>query len=290
MKALITMGETMCSFLPQDGEISRSEAFSLSMGGAEFNTAVWLARLSCPTYWIGRVGTDGFGDRILQAAKSEGVNVDFIASLPDKSTGLMVKERSASGERRVIYYRKGSAGSHIVLSEQEKQAIAQAGVLHISGITPSLSGQNEETVKQAVEIALLNGVPFSFDPNLRPKFMTEENYDTIRFLCDKANILLVGKDELISLYGENMQYVLDLMVKKGKIVAVKDSDKGSYVFAQGSWQTVPPVKTEFVDSVGAGDAFNAGFLCGFMQGKDVLSCAKLGNEMGAKAVSIAGDF
>ena len=110
---VVTLGETMGLFRATGlGSLAQVSDFHLGIGGAESNVAVALARLGASVTWLGRVGADGLGDRIVRELRGEGIDVRAVRD-EQAPTGMMIKEQRTSTATRVLYYRSGSAGSRI---------------------------------------------------------------------------------------------------------------------------------------------------------------------------------
>lgn len=154
-KGVVTLGETMGLLTPPAAPRLRDGAqMTLGIGGAESNVAIALARLGLPSTWISRVGDDDLGTLITREIRAEGVTV-LAERDPVFPTGLMVKEGRGGRTTRVRYYRAGSAASRLDAAEVERyaQAVADAAVLHVTGISPALGPGPAAAVLRAVEIA-----------------------------------------------------------------------------------------------------------------------------------------
>ncbi len=164
---VVTLGETMALFRPDAvGSLAQVNEFGLSIGGAESNVAIGVARLGGRAAWIGRVGADGLGARIVRELHAERLGVHAIVD-DGARTGLMVKERRTPASTSVSYYRSGSAGSRLEPGDLDAELIRSARVLHVTGITPALSASAAAAVHAAVDLAVDAGVPVSFDLNHR---------------------------------------------------------------------------------------------------------------------------
>src|ERR687889_1563635 len=139
----------------------------LSMGGAESNVAIGVARLGVPATWVGRLGDDPVGDLIKRQRLAEGVRCLVRRDLAP--TALMLRERRTSTTARVSYYRHGSAGSHLRPADLPDGVVEKAGVLHVSGITPGLGPEPAETVRVAVRRARPGGGAGSVGLNYRSR-------------------------------------------------------------------------------------------------------------------------
>ncbi len=147
-----------------------------------------LARLGAEAAWLGRIGADGFGDRVVRELGEEGVEVIAVVDA-DAPTGLMVKERPATDTTRpVVYYRTGSAGSRLTPDDLPALGIPDAALLHVTGITPALSSTAHDTVLAAIGIASDGGVPVSFDVNHRAALWRDRDpvptYQQLAAGCD----------------------------------------------------------------------------------------------------------
>ncbi|MFD7921608.1 sugar kinase [Streptomyces sp. NPDC059740] len=163
---VVCLGESMVTFLPATpGRLADVPSFDRVIGGAESNVACLLARAGHRARWVSRVGTDGFGDHLLEQIAAHGVDVDHVQRDPRRPTGIYFRtagERAtgAEGEPRtdaepaapearpqdaapalaeVVYYRAGSAASAMTPDTLDPAALAGTRVVHVTGITAALS-------------------------------------------------------------------------------------------------------------------------------------------------------
>src|SRR5690606_18064602 len=120
--------------------------------GAESNLAIGIARLGHQAGWCGRLGTDPLGRYILKQIRGEGVDVTRAALSNEASTGLIIRE-VVSGKSSVYYYRRQSVASLMRPEHLDEGYIAQARILHITGITAALSDSCRDTLREAVRMA-----------------------------------------------------------------------------------------------------------------------------------------
>ncbi len=169
--AVVTVGETMLLLSgTEPGEVAELEHLRVDTGGAESNVAIGLVRAGVPATWVGRVGADPAGDRVLRDVRSAGVDVVPVVD-PDRSTGLMVKERLHDGRTRVTYHRRHSAASALVPEDVPAGLVERAAAVHLTGITLALSDTARATVQAVLDRADAAGVPVSFDVNHRAKLI-----------------------------------------------------------------------------------------------------------------------
>lgn len=291
---VVTIGETMVAFIPNDHTALRYvNQFTKVVAGAESNVAVGLVKLGHSSGWISKLGNDEFGQFILRELRGEGVDVSSVLISETHPTGIMFKQFTNDKDSSVFYYRDNSAASTFSKDELNKQYIRDAKILLISGITPALSDSCEETTLEVMKFARKQGILVCFDPNIRRKLWSEERAkNVLEPLLALSDIVLLGIDEAELLLGVSTppEIVSALRKRDVRWIGIKQGEKGAYVADQNSEISISPYPVTVVDTIGAGDAFNAGFLAGLLENKAIEICGKMGALMGALAVSSYGDF
>ena len=291
---IVTLGETMALLHNQDpGRLAHAASLQLGIGGAESNVAVALARLGTHASWIGRVGHDSLGERVLRDLRAEGIELHAVVD-PDAATGLMLKERRTVETARVWYYRAGSAGSRLCPQDVPASLIAGAALLHVTGITPALSTTAHAAVAEAIRLARTAGVPVSFDVNHRATLWRgRDSGAAYRQLARESAIVFAGEDEA-RLLAPGAAGVRELALAIADLgpsqVIIKLGSAGCYANINGEEHTLPAVPVRVVDTVGAGDAFVAGYLAELIDGRDVATRLRTAVTMGAFACTTAGDW
>lgn len=296
---VLTFGETLAvAAAPRTGPLRMARTLELSIAGAESNVAIGLSRLGFAVAWIGRVGADEVGALVVERLRAEGVDTAAVCTDPSAPTALMLKEHRTAGVTRVHYYRTGSAGSRLHPSDVDEDLIATARLVHLTGITPALSASARDTVRHVVAVADAKGVPVSFDINYRSRLWDAGSAAAeLSGLAAQAAIVFAGEDELpLITGGARGPDAARELARKGLVsgpaeVVVKRGSRGAAVFtADGAVHEQPAVPVTAVDPVGAGDAFAAGYLAGFLDGQEPQARLSLGCTLGAFAVSCAGDW
>ncbi|WP_288023857.1 sugar kinase [Arthrobacter sp.] len=292
---VLTFGETMVS-LRSDGPLAQGRALAMHAAGAESNVAVGLARLGHSVRWAGRVGRDPHGDFIERALRAEGVDL-VLARDGGRPTGVMFLERRTADVSRAFYYRRGSAGSRISRPDLEEPLADGAKVLHLTGITPSLSPQALAAFAFAAETAAARGMLVSLDVNYRAKLWSREKARAaLAPVARHAGVVIASDDELDLLSAQprgadgvagTAAGLLETGVRE---VVVKLGARGAAAYTADGTTHADAVAVEVVDTVGAGDAFVAGYLSAFLDGGDVAARLRRGAVLGAFAVSTAGDW
>jgi len=291
---VITIGDAMIAMCPlEKGPIIFCDTFKRKVGGAELNVAMGCARLGLKSGWISRLGNDDFGKYILKTVRGEGIDASEVKLVDGYPTSVYFREVLSDGSSRSFYYREKSPTSTMRCEDLNENYIKDAKVLHITGVFPSITKNNQDIILEAVKLAKKNKLTVSFDPNIRLKMWTkEEAKGYIEKILPNVDILLVGDEEIEILLGETTiedaiktfhGYGIEkVIVKKGSKGAVGSDGKNIY--------EVDAIKPKaLVDTVGAGDGFAAGFLTALCKGEDFKDCVMFGNAVGSLVVGVEGD-
>jgi 2-dehydro-3-deoxygluconokinase len=310
---LLTLGESMVA-LRSGGPLSAGGSLSMHVAGAESNVAVGVARLGHGVSWAGVVGGDPHGQVIVRQLRSEGIGLHHREDAA-RSTGVMFLEQRTADVSRAYYYRSGSAGSTLSIPDVDAALRDGARVLHLTGITAALSPEARRAVEYAAERAAGEGILVSLDVNYRAKLWSrDEARAALAPIVRHATIVIASEDELdlvaSSIVAAGAEPILDpaaapaaglseaaeaLLAKRLLELGVREvvvkrgaAGAGAYT-ADGQWE-VPAVQVTSIDTVGAGDAFTAGYLSALLDGDDVAGRLRRGALAGAFAVSTAGDW
>lgn len=295
---LLTFGESMVS-LRSAGPLSAGGNLGMHVAGAESNVAVGVARLGHSVAWAGVLGADPHGEFIRRQLRAEGIDVQCRID-PEHSTGVMFLEQRTADISRAFYYRTHSAGSRLAREDVQQGLDEGTEVLHLTGITPALGSQARETVEYAARRAAGEGTVVSLDVNFRGKLWSrEEAREVLTALVGYATIVIASDDELALVSsvqpgpgdtGTEAAMAAELLDRGIREVVVKRGAAGAGVYtADGRWEA-PVVPVTSVDTVGAGDAFTAGYLSALLDGEDVAGRLQRGVLTGAFAVSTGGDW
>jgi len=299
---VVTIGESMVLLQPMnEGPLAYAPLFTRSIAGAESNVAIGLSRLGLKVRWISRLGTDPFGDLILSTLAGEGIDVSLAERDGAFPTAVYFKEFKGYGDPNVYYYRRGSAASKLTADHVQADWFEGAGHLHVTGITPALGDGTADAVRAAMKEARRQGLTVSFDPNLRRKLWSEElARETLLSLIPLCDVFMPGLEEAEFLVGEMTEegYGAHFLALGAKAVVLKLGEEGSIGFTPMAACRANPHKVKHVvDTVGAGDAFAAGFLSSWLthdpDGEDterLQHALNRANLMGALATQYKGDW
>ncbi|WP_405627670.1 sugar kinase [Streptomyces sp. NBC_00016] len=290
---VVALGESMVTFLPsRPGRLADVPSFDRGIGGAESNVACALAAAGHTVRWVSRVGTDGFGDHLVETIGSYGVDVTSVRRDPDRPTGVYFRTAGdrATDAHEVAYYRAGSAASAMSVDTVGLDAVRAGRVLHLTGITAALSADCLGLLRELT--APRPGRPLvSFDVNHRPRLWTDGNSSRVLLeLARGADLVFVGEDEAAEVWGLDGVDAVRTAFPDPEVLVVKQGALGATVFDRERVLQVPAPHVDVVAAVGAGDAFAAGFLSATLRGLPVRDRLRHGHLMAAAALTVPGDL
>lgn len=285
----------MVLFRSESGEpLRKAGRFVRSIAGAESNVAIGLSRLGCEAGWFGRVGNDPLGLGILDVLRGECVDVSRAVVDDTASTGILVRDTHAERRIDVVYARQGMAGSRLSRSDLDQDYLTSAQLVHVTGITPALSAAARDATSEAVRLAAEAGVTVSFDPNLRRRLWPaiDEARRELTALAERSQIVLAGHAEATLLSGEEepraaARWFTD---RGATVAAVKLGAGGAWAVSGRDEYHGDALPGHPVDPIGAGDAFDAGFLCAWLRGEDLRGCVEEGNLTAGLSIQACGDI
>lgn len=301
------LGESMVAFRPtRPGPLADVPSFDRGIGGAESNVACAMAAAGRRVRWVSRVGADGFGDHLLAGIAAAGVDVSAVARDAGRPTGVYFRtagERSAlpeggegaapSSTHEVAYYRAGSAASAMAPTNVDPGVLDAARILHLTGITAALS-----TGCLALLRALTGprtGRPLlSFDVNYRAGLWatnaTGSAPEVLLGLARRCDVVFVGDDEAMALWGAADPAAVRALLPEPGVLVVKQGAEGATAFAADHTVRIPAPTVDVIASVGAGDAFAAGFLDATLRGLGLAARLRHGHLWAAAALTVPGDL
>lgn len=294
---LVTFGETMIRLsTPIGHRLETTTALDIGIGGTESNVAIALARLGRRVAWTSVLPKNPFGARIASEIRRHGVDDQHIRWIDHGRVGVYYLDMGTPPRpTHVIYDRASSAIALCNASEMDTSLATRAKIVHLTGITPALSGSCADIASEFAERATREGVPISFDVNYRALLWSpEQAAATLEPFCSAATILFCGRNDarlLWGLTGTNEEIVRELSKRFGAATTVLTlGDEGAMALTQDGvlYQEVP-VPVQVVDKVGAGDALAAGFLHGYLEG-DIGRALRLGVTLASLKMTIHGDL
>lgn len=285
---LIGLGECMIE-LSATEPLGQALTLRKSYGGDVMNTLVHAARLGSRTGFISRVGNDPFGAGLLEMWRGEGIDVSQ-APLVEGLNGAYFISLLSGGEREFTYYRSNSAASQLRPADLSADYIASSRCLLISGITQAISTSAEATTLKAARIAKQHGVRVAFDPNYRARlWATRGGLRAARAALQRVlpliDVLLPSASADLELFDLTAE--LDVL-ELAPLVALKVGADGAWIRGEAQSIQIPTERVNVVDTTGAGDAWNAGFLHHLLCGATATAAARAGNRCAGVVVQAHG--
>lgn len=296
MKKLAIIGECMIEL---NGEPFGN--MHQTYGGDSLNTATYLARISSQNdievHYISALGTDKLSQGMLAAWQADNINTDLVLCDKHRQPGLYLIQLDKQGERTFLYWRNQSAARYLLQHPdypKALKALEEVNMVYLSGISFAILPPEDRLtlINQLAELKK-QGVKIAFDSNYRPKLWeskqsAQQNYANLLKLVDLA---LVTFDDEHLLWGDrNEQATLERFAQYDiETIVVKQGSQGATVQVNGSQTFVPTTPVEkVIDTTSAGDSFNAGFLNGYLLGKDLTTCCQQGNQVAGIVIQHKG--
>lgn len=288
-----TIGDALITMNPlTTGPLRYVSTFERKVGGAELNFAIGCSRLGLSSKWISRLGDDDFGKVIYNFARGEGVDVSDVAFVEGYPTSVNFRETHENGASKTYYYRHQSPILTLSPEMITESSFTNVDLVHLTGVFLAIDPKNIEIVHKVIQIAKEKKIPISFDPNIRLKLWTIEDarkaYETI---FPHIDILLAGLEEMKLIMGSDEEADLVQFAAKYKIkdLVVKDGANGSKLYRDGVWTKMKSFPVQAVDTVGAGDGFDAGYVYGYLNQYSPEQLLRFANGVGALVTTVSGD-
>lgn len=293
MNKVFCIGELLIDFINKDIGLGLKAGinFEKKAGGAPANVAVAINKLKGCSYFLGQVGSDSFGEFLLDILKEYKVNIDMVKR--DGYTTLAFVAIDGNGERDFEFHR-GSDGEY-EFSNIKLDDISKNDIIHFGSATGFLDGKLKETYFRLKDFAVDNNIFISFDPNYRDTLISEGDKEEFVVDCKKfikdSNFVKLSDEELVLITGEeDIKTGINKLHEIGaKIIAVTLGAKGTMISNGEKIAIVPSIQIDQIDSTGAGDAFVGGVLLQIskINGREKVSFEKwleiisFGNRVGA---------
>ena len=253
--------------------------YKMSGGGSAANTIVGLARLELKTGFIGKVGSDTEGKFLFNELKKEGVDVNGITVSESGRSGAVMGFIDIKGDR-ALYVDPG-VNDQLDFNDIDVDYISGTKFLHLSSFVANRSFNTQKQI-----INQLSDVNICFDPGA---VYARKGLNANKPVIKRSLAVLPNELEIKQLTGEDYKEGAKTFLKLGaKLVAVKLGKRGCYVTDGKESHLIEAFKVDALDTTGAGDAFDAGFIYGLVNGKDLYECGRLGNFVASRCVLAMG--
>ena len=290
---ILCCGEALIDMLPRtttEGE----PAFAPYVGGAVFNTAIALGRLGAPAGFFSGLSSDLFGGQFREALGASKVSSTYAHTSPRPTTLAFV--RLNNGQATYTFYDENTAGRMLTIEDLPQLGSEIEAMLFgaISLISEPAGSAYEEFMRREHEHRVM-----MLDPNIRPNFIPDKakHMRRIRNMMAMADIVKLSDEDLnwFDEAGSHEDVIRNWLDRGPKLIVVTHGSEGAVGYSREHKVTVMPQKVAVVDTVGAGDTFNAGILTSLHE-QGLLTKAAIGDlpedairkalALGAKAAAV----
>ena len=247
-------------------------------GGSAANTIVGLARLGCSTSIIGKIAEDEEGDLIEYNLAVNGVYTNNLIYSQSGSTGKCLGFVDGDGER-CLYISPG-VNDDICIDEINPLNIMRCKIMHYTSFVGNSFKAQINLLEKLNDSTLL-----SFDPGM---LYVKKGFEELRPILERTDILLINESELRLLCNNNESSLKELAVSLLDLgietVVIKQGSDGVFAITSTEECHVDVFECSVVDTTGAGDSFNSGFLYSFLKGFDLEKSCKIGNWVASRAI------
>jgi ribokinase len=252
-----------------------------SCGGSAANTIIGLTRLGLSTGFIGKVTRDRQGKLLLENLENEGVDTGGVIKNSHGRSGTVQGFVDINGQR-ALYVDPG-VNDEISSSEINSEYVLNTRLIHLTSFVGKSIQVQEE---------FLNSIPSSITVSMDPGMIyAEKGINPLEKILERTDILLLNQKELEILVPhqdkeeDKIKALLDFGLE---ILAVKKGQKGCMVTDGDEFHYLDAFNVDCQDTTGAGDAFNTGFLYGYLTGKSIKRSANMGNYVASYCVKMPG--
>lgn len=293
MAAIWTMGELLVEIMRPRADMSLSEAGEFLGPYPSGAPAIFIdtvARLGHPAGIIGGVGKDAFGQCLLDRLQKDGVDCRFVERVDGIATGVAFVTYRSDGSRQFIYH-IGNTPAAMALAP-DVSTIRDPAYFHVMGCSLLANDGFRTEIIKALNAFVDAGAKVSFDPNVRVELLGPRGFEEIILpVLDHCAVLQPGVDELLMLSGQaTVAAAVEKLFANPRleIIALKRGSKGCTVFTRSGSFDLGVYEIDPVDPTGAGDSFDAAFLCGLLDGKPIEECARMATAAAALNTSAFG--
>ncbi|BCJ97501.1 carbohydrate kinase family protein [Anaerocolumna chitinilytica] len=266
---------------PEPGQEDITDVMDTFVGGGAALFTLGLGKLGLRPVFQGSVGNDCYGKFILEEFQKSNVDLSLLTYSNQNKTGISLSFTNEK-DRSFLTYR--GTNSEINIGEVDLDKVGQARHIHITGYEGQKN--HREYQKLLTDIKQLDNVSVSFDVGWDS---SGEWYEGIYELFPFIDVLFMNETEAIH-YGRktDAREAMKDFAAYTKIAVAKLGKKGSIAYSGSEFHQAASYQVKAVDTTGAGDSFNAGFIYGYLKGKGLEECLAIGNACGALSVTACG--
>ncbi len=261
-----------------DDEVSINQ-FEIKPGGSAANVACMVSKLGHKSGFIGTIGQDRFGHFLLD--KLGELSVDTSNVLLSGTSGMVVAIIKEGNRYLYTYGGSPSCFSPAAISDDY---LSQAEIVHLASID---SPTGIDIIEKAARLSDKAGAKVIFDPG---HLFVDRGLEALEPILKYTYAFLPSESEIKKLVKAPLPEAANKLLSLGpQVVVVTRGARGSYLVTKNKQTVVPPVTTGKVkSSLGAGDAFSAGFISGLLKDKNLVDAAHLGNLIASKSLTQKG--
>lgn len=266
---------------PEPGQEDITDTMETYVGGGAALFTLGLGKLGLKPVFQGSLGEDCYGKFILEEFHKSNVDNSLLCFSRKHKTGISLSFTNEK-DRSFLTYR--GTNEEINLGDIDLDQVKQARHIHVTGYEGRRN--HGEYLKLLKEVKELQDVSVSFDVGWDA---SGEWYEGIYELFPFIDVLFMNETEAIH-YGRKAEAreAIGEFAAQAKIAVAKLGKKGSLACMGREFFQAAPFQVKAVDTTGAGDSFNAGFLYGYLKGKSLTECLSIGNACGALSVTAYG--
>lgn len=290
MAEIMIMGELLVEIMRAGEDVPLFETGAYFRGpfpsGAPGIFISTAARLGHSAGIISGVGEDDFGKNILDRLEAVGVDTRRVIRSREGATGAAFVTYFSDGERKFIFHIDHTPAV-AAKAPENMEGLEDAKYFHIMGCSLMASVSFGKEIVKTMRRLKAQGTKVSFDPNVRLEMLRDaEAMDLVQEVYKNSDIFMPGVSELKMITG--METVEDA-VKKAfednsglELLVLKNGSKGSRLYTRNGLEEVMGIyPVEQVDATGAGDSYDAAFICGLAEGRSLKEAAQMGAAAGA---------
>ncbi|RAP52593.1 MAG: hypothetical protein BZ138_02840 [Methanosphaera sp. rholeuAM270] len=254
-----------------------------SCGGSASNTIIATAKLGLKSGYVGKIGSDSNGKMMKDYLKNNNVNIDHLIE-SDGETGEVIGFIDNEGNRKL--YVTPKINDKIANDDIDRNYLLNTKILHLTSFVGL--DDNDPSINTQFEILeeISSKITISFDPGM---LYVNRGQEFMEKLISYTDILLINETELLITTKENsLEKAIEMIAPKVDILVVKRSTKGSFIKKGDEEYNIGIFEVDTVDTTGAGDAYNAGFLYGYTMGYSLEESGIIGSFIAAQSTTKTG--
>ena len=270
--------------------ISAGDTWQQAYGGDTYNTAIYLARAGLAVDYQTQLGDDEFSDKIMALLAKEGVGTDCVIRKQGRQPGLYTIHNDDSGEREFTYWRNNSPARE--LFDTPIYPRNRYNVFYFTGITLAIIRSGFPNFVEFLKTLREQNCTIIFDPNYRPKLwestVSAQNY--YRAVLPYCHTVLPTLDDETLLWGVTTVEQCKALYDEFGIeeLVIKAPSLSCHVYTEEGHIQKQASEVKPVDTTGAGDSFNAGYIAARCSGEGIATAISNAQALAAQVVQHRG--